>query len=278
MSALLMSATTLMQRPAGAGHLIFDCRYSLVDAGAGRRNYRHGHIPGAVYVDLEDDLSQISTPSQGRHPLPAPSTLRQRFGAWGIGAGAQVTVYDDCSGMIAARLWWMLRYMQFDDVTLLDGGWQAWVDAGGPIEHGENEHAPAVQFHGEPRRDRLVSIDAVEGARLLDARDPRRYAGIEEPIDPVAGHIPGARNHCWQDNLDANGCFLSAQTLKSRLAAALGAPPDGHTTHYCGSGVSACHNIFAQVLAGLPEPRLYCGSWSEWCRDKERQVMIGGNP
>ncbi|MGE0483078.1 MAG: sulfurtransferase [Gammaproteobacteria bacterium] len=260
----------------GAANLrIVDCRFDLAVPAVGRANWLEAHVPGARYADLDADLSGPPTTDHGRHPLPSPAWLRRLFGRLGIDATSQVVAYDDSHGMVAARLWWMLRYLGHRAAAVLDGGWPAWVAAGRPVEHGAMDVAWS-RFAGEPRRDRLVTIDELAAsATLLDAREAARFRGEHEPIDPVAGHIPGARNHCWRDNLGADGRFLPAATLRARLARALGRDPDAATVHYCGSGVSACHNVLAQVVAGWPEPRLYCGSWSEWCRDPTRQVMMG---
>ena len=255
---------------------IVDCRFDLKDVDFGRAAYLAGHIPGAVHADLEHDMSGPPTTDRGRHPLPPVARMRAVFGALGIDHATKVVAYDDSFGMIAARLWWMLRYLGHADVAVLDGGWQVWLAAGGAIVSGPEAVAPRT-FTATPRPDRLVTIDDIASARnLVDAREPARYRGEHEPIDSKAGHIPGAANHCWQLNIGADGRFLDNASLRRKLSASLGILPDAATVHYCGSGVSACHNILAQVLAGLPEPRLYCGSWSEWCRDGGREVAIGG--
>ncbi|MEQ9058481.1 MAG: sulfurtransferase [Gammaproteobacteria bacterium] len=249
--------------------VVVDCRFDLAAPAAGRERWLAAHVPGAVYAHLDDDLSGPPTTDQGRHPLPPPARLATVFGRLGIDAERQVVAYDDAGGMVAARLWWMLRYMGHRAVAVLDGGWAAWQAAGQPVVSGAEE-ALERHFTGSARRERLARReDIVPGhSALLDARERARFRGEVEPIDPVAGHIPGARNHCWRDNLDAAGRFLPPAELAARLTRALGAAPDGALTHYCGSGVSACHNVLAQVAAGLPEPRLYVGSWSEWCRDE----------
>ncbi|MEQ8660343.1 MAG: sulfurtransferase [Gammaproteobacteria bacterium] len=264
----LIDVATLAAQRGDARFVIVDCRFDLADPAAGRARWLAGHVPGAVYAHLDDDLSGPPTTDHGRHPLPPPARLADVFGALGIDATRQVVAYDDAGGMIAARLWWMLRYMGHAAAAVLDGGWAAWEAAGQPVARGA-EQAVARRFTGRPRTDRLVRrADIVpQTTALLDAREGARYRGEVEPIDPRAGHIPGARNHCWRDNLDDAGHFLPPPLLAARLASALGASPDAALTHYCGSGVSACHNVLAQVVAGLPEPRLYVGSWSEWCRD-----------
>lgn len=268
---------------ASADAVIVDCRFDLKDPASGETRYAQGHLPGAVYAHLDRDLSNPPTTDHGRHPLPPPARLAEVFGRLGIAPGRQVVVYDDAGGMMAARLWWMLRYMGHDDVALLDGGLAAWQAAGHALDAGVV--APvAASFRGRPRAERLVLIDEVAEAvatgaslscELVDARDPARYRGEVEPIDRRAGHIPGARNHFFQRNLDAKGSFLPPARLREAFVGSLGTLPDATTVHYCGSGVTACHNVLAQVHAGLPEPRLYCGSWSEWSRDAQRPAATG---
>ena len=259
-----------------AGPVIVDCRFSLADPARGEADYATAHIPGAVYAHLDRDLSGPPTTDHGRHPLPPPGRMCEVFGALGIAPGVQVVVYDDVNGMIAARLWWMLRYMGHDAVAVLDGGWQAWCRAGRATEAGARVAHPA-RFDGQPRRARLRTLDELDPARerLVDARDPARFRGEVEPIDRRAGHIPGARNHAFPRNLDSGGRFLAPDLLRDAFTDSLGTLPDGATVHYCGSGVSACHNVLAQVHAGLPEPRLYCGSWSEWSREPQRPAATG---
>lgn len=256
--------------------VVVDCRFDLAAPEAGRLAYLEAHVPGASYAHLDHDLSGPPVTDHGRHPLPSAERLRALFGALGIDAARQVVVYDDAGGMFAARLWWMLRYMGHDAVRVLDGGWQAWVNAGGATASGD-ERPPVRRFEGHPRRERLVTLDEVPTvAQLVDARAAPRYRGEVEPLDKHPGHIPGALNHCWQGNLGADGRLAAAEVLRRQWQASLGVLPDAKTVHYCGSGVSACHNILAQVAAGLPEPRLYCGSWSEWSRDSGRPRAIGG--
>ena len=264
----LISCLELEQSLGQSSLRIVDCRFDLTEPAAGRLAWLESHIPGAVYAHLDDDLSGPPITDRGRHPMPPPDRLCEIFGRLGIAADASVVAYDDAGGMVAARLWWMLRYMGFEAVRVLDGGWQSWVGSGFPVTSGLEAYPPAI-FRGEPRADRLVLRGEIQrSVRLLDARDGARYRGEVEPIDPVAGHIPGALNHFWKDNLGDDGRFLPAETLAQSLTKACGDPPDAGLVHYCGSGVSACHNVLAQCVAGLPEPRLYAGSWSEWCRDQ----------
>lgn len=252
--------------------VIVDCRFSLEDTTAGQRAYRRQHVPGALYAHLDDDLSGPPTTDEGRHPLPPPQALVRLFSRLGVDAGKQVVGYDDSGGIIAARLWWMLRYMGHEEAAVLDGGWSAWQRAGLPVQSGVIEPSPAT-FEGTPRRQRLVTVEEVpDSGLLIDSRAPARYRGEEEPYDPVAGHIPGAVNYYYGDNLDARGNFLSPGRLRRQLSERMGDEEPQGVVYYCGSGVSACHNVLAHVHAGLPEGRLYVGSWSEWCADPERPV------
>lgn len=256
--------------------VVVDCRFELGSPDDGRQAYLAGHIPGAVYVHLDDDLSAPKAPGRGRHPLPSAEHLSALFGRLGITAGKQVVAYDAMGGMMAAaRFWWLLRYMGHEAVAVLDGGWPAWVAAGLPACTGE-EHRARAEFIGRPYADRVVSPDQVlRQPRLIDSRDPARFRGETEPVDPVAGHIPGAVNHFCKNNLDEQGRFRDTASLRRLLQPAFGAAAPGEVTFYCGSGVTACHNILAAVHAGFNEPRLYAGSWSEWCADPVRPVARG---
>ena len=249
---------------------LIDCRYNLADLGAGKREYLESHAPGAVFADLHDQLSGPPLTDHGRHPLPGPQRLDEVFRELGINNDTQVIAYDASSGAFAARLWWLLRYMGHRKVAVLDGGWQAWVKAGGATEAGEVQVEPGA-FQGEARPDRVVLIDQVESVPLLvDSREASRYRGEEEPIDPHAGHIPGARNRCWKDNIIENGDFAPPAQLLQEFHSLFDGENPANVVFYCGSGVSACHNLLAADRAGLPEGRLYAGSWSEWCRDPAR--------
>jgi len=255
--------------------IIVDCRYDLMDNSAGYRAYLESHIVNAVYVNLDNDLSGPAVTDHGRHPMPPPERMNELFSSLGISHEHQVVAYDASSGSLAARLWWMLSYMGHSQVAVLDGGWQAWLDAGLQTESGERRN-PRISFSGLPHRDRLVEIDQVLSSPLLvDAREPARYRGEQEPIDPVAGHIPGAINHFWRDNLDERGMFLTPHRLSRIYRDFYAGVQPQETVFYCGSGVTACHNILAAVHAGLPWPRLYAGSWSEWCRNGERPIETG---
>ena len=250
---------------------IFDCRAALGDSGYGHRVYAEGHIAGAVYLSLDDDLA--SPPGDGgRHPLPRPDSLAMRLRELGVSDDAQVVVYDDAGGAYAARAWWCLRWLGHEAVAVLDGGLNAWT---GTLETTTPDPAPG-NFSIRPALTRTVDASELQtsaSARtLVDARARARFAGEEEPIDPVAGHIPGAVCLPFQENLAADGRFQDAETLKRRFADVGSAD---NVVCYCGSGVTAAHNILAMKIAGYPEPALYPGSWSEWIRDPDRAIATG---
>lgn len=287
----LISAAELLKLTSDSSSrvVIVDCRFSLADSHAGEKAYAHAHIPNAVYAHLERDLSGPVTPGKtGRHPLPDPARLAQTFAAWGIDARAQVICYDDAGGAFAARLWWLLGWLGHSQVAVLDGGWSAWLDSGGKLR-GQVEVEAEIElerggslpadFEGQPRASWVCSTAEVEAGiaigslHLLDARAPERYAGEVEPIDPVAGHLPTAQNLPFLENL-RDGRFLPKEELRLRYEKALGREPE-KSVMYCGSGVTACHNILAATHAGLPRPRLYAGSFSEWITDPKHAVVPG---
>ncbi len=284
-----MSWRTLVRPEELAGRLddprvrVFDCRFDLMQPQAGAERYRDSHLPGAVFADLNLDLSRPATPTSGRHPLPDP----QAFAAWlraaGVDSDSQVVAYDDATGMFASRLWWMLRWLGHTEVAVLDGGFRRWKELGLPL-------ATAVpnprtgSFKGEPRPELTADGDTVlvcaadPEQRVIDARAGERYRGEVEPIDPVAGHVPGARNHPSSSLLGADGLFLPGDELRDSLLRSLdGVPPENAIT-YCGSGVTACHLLLAMEHAGLHGGRLYPGSWSEWSRNPARPVATGAAP
>jgi thiosulfate/3-mercaptopyruvate sulfurtransferase len=264
--------------------VLLDCRFDLNDPGAGRRAYAEGHIPGARHADLNQDLSSPVTSTSGRHPLPAPDALAEYFAAAGIRGGTQVIAYDEANGSFAARAWWLLGWLGKAPVAVLDGGFKAWVAAGAPVETGEPKPAhggaqPAFTVHLRPETV-LTATDvlrALEDPRrlLVDARAAERFAGAVEPLDPVAGHVPGAVNHPFTGNLGEDGRFLPAAELRRRWLDRLRGTEPADAILMCGSGVTACHNILAMASAGLPGGKLYAGSWSEWIRDPERPVARG---
>lgn len=274
----LVTVDEVFARLGDPGWVIADCRYNLMDPEAGRRAYLEGHVPGARYVHLHDDLAGEPLTDHGRHPLPSPEALSRLFGRLGIDESVQVAVYDQSDAAIAARLWWLLRYMGHDAVAVMDGGFRAWESAGLPMESGSSE-GQRKTFHGQAKREWVVTLGQVPAqACLVDARAAPRYRGEEEPLDPVAGHIPGARNHPYRDNVHADGRFRSPEELESRFEQTLGEHAPESAVYYCGSGVTACQLLLAAAHAGLPPGRLYAGSWSEWSRDPDRPVATGAKP
>lgn len=262
---------------------VFDCRFDLKDPDAGRRAYAAGPIPGARYAHLDTDLSGPRDATSGRHPLPDADVFARWLGAWGVRRDTQVVVYDDAGGAIAARLWWMLRWLGHERVALLDGGWAGWCAQDGPIDVSVTEHEPAP-YPARPRAQWVIDAAALQAeladtrCRLVDARSPERFRGDTEPYDPVAGHVPGARNHPYQTNLDRTGCFLAPERLREVLAPCLEGCVPAQVIQMCGSGVTACHNLLAMEIAGLPGARLYPGSWSEWIADPARPVAREEGP
>lgn len=276
----LISTDTLAENLSDTRWRVIDCRFDLSDTAAGHRAWQGSHIPGAIHAHLERDLSAPVTAESGRHPLPNADELARRFSAWGIDAVTQVVAYDADGGAMAARLWWLLRWLGHEAAAVLDGGWQAWIARGLPID--STVPVPARAHY--PRRAALaVPVDsagverAVDGEadwRLIDARAQERFRGEVEPIDAVGGHIPGALNRPFADNLKADGSFLMPEILRERFQAASAGRAD-RVVHYCGSGVTACHNVLAMEHAGLSGSRLYAGSWSEWIRHPQRPIAKG---
>ena len=261
--------------------VLVDCRFDLSRPDAGREAYVLGHIPGAFYAHLDKDLSGGRTPSSGRHPLPDPETLSETLGRWGVDSEARVVAYDAQNGaMAAARLWWLLKWLGHDAAAVLDGGLQAWQAASLPLtkEIPPTRHARFVQH---VRNDRLIVAQELAARmqdstwRILDARAPERYAGELEPIDPVAGHIPGAVNHPFARNVTNEGRFRTPQELRQSFSATMANSSADHVIAMCGSGVTAAHLLLAMDVAGLHGARLYAGSWSEWISDKSRPVATG---
>ncbi|MGI9235344.1 MAG: sulfurtransferase [Woeseiaceae bacterium] len=260
---------------------IVDCRFDLGDANAGRRAYEEGHIRGAVFADLDVDLASPIRPDTGRHPLPDVDGFAATLGRMGIDERSDVIVYDAGPGALAARAWWLLRWLGHDKVRLLNGGFQQWLKDGNAIDAGDQRATPR-KFSARPRSDRIIttaeladSSHSIETMNLVDARDTARFKGDEEPIDTVAGHIPGALNVPFPESLDDNGLWRTPEELESLWAAVLG--EDRHTAwiSMCGSGVTACHLAISALEAGYREPRLYVGSWSEWIRDPTRAIGRG---
>lgn len=281
---ILVSAATLHRLlAAGLPCVVVDCRFDLTRPEAGENAWRAGHIPGARHAHLDRDLAGPRMPGSGRHPLPDPQRLAGLFSAWGVGPGVQVVAYDDSGGTMAARLWWLLRWLGHDSVALLDGGWQSWLEAGLPVSTAPPPPpAPAEGcFQATVACMPVADTAAIErrlGDRrllLLDVRAPARYRGEVEPIDPVAGHIPGAINRPFAWSLDEWGRFRSPETLAAEFRQLIAGRAMRDVVVSCGSGVTACHGLFALELAGLPGACLYPGSWSEWIADPRRPVEKG---
>src|SRR5713226_2847180 len=278
-----MAFTTLIDTETLARHLtdpafaILDCRFKIEDVTWGEREYSTRHIPCAIYADLERDLSGEKTGANGRHPLPDAAPLAGTFGRHGIDAGIQVVAYDQDTGMYASRLWWLLRWLGHDAVAVLDGGFARWLADERPTKSGDERNAQR-EFSGAPRPGQALSADEVGALtrnpdwRIVDARAPERYRGEEEPIDKVAGHVPGAANHFFKWNLDERGTFLMPDAIRRKLRESVRDVASEHIVCYCGSGVTACHNLLALEHAGLHGAKLYPGSWSEWSSDTSRPV------
>ena len=279
--------TTLVTTDELAGHLddprwiVFDCRHDLAQPGLGRAEYLHAHIPGARFMHMDEDLAGPTTGKNGRHPLPDPAVFAAKLGATGVGPDTQVVAYDAQGGVNASRLWWMLRWLGHDAAAVLDGGLGKWLREERPVA-AALPRPTAVRF--EPRL-RPLAVDArgvlaalrTPGMRLVDARSGERYRGESEPIDPVAGHIPGSLNRFVRENLDG-GAFKPPARLREEFRALLGESAPETIVHSCGSGVAACHNLLAMEVAGLTGSRLYPGSWSEWIADPARPRAAGATP
>ena len=279
-SNLLVSVEQLRGHLHDLRWCIVDVRHDLFDADAGIRAYQAGHIPNAVFAGIDTQLSGKKTGFNGRHPLPPRDELAETFRGWGINSDTQIVAYDAQGGQFASRLWWLARWLGHARVALLDGGWPKWLN---------DTHLSSQQLVKRARGNftasesmmPLATVDQVlqsldsQDRMLLDARTAERFRGEQEPIDPVAGHIPGARNRPWQQNLNSDQTFKSARELRSEFEALLNQRTPDQITHQCGSGVTACHSVFAMELAGLPGSALYGGSWSEWIADPARPVATG---
>lgn len=274
----LVNVSQLMGLATSSGCRVVDCRFNLMQPEKGRQDYLGGHIPGAVFADLDRDLAGTVTADSGRHPLPAVDDFAECIRNWGITNSTQVVVYDGGNGALAARLWWMLRWLGHEKVALLDGGLGAWLTAGGELESHEPDIAVA-EFKPHPDQSLIATTEEISAGvaagmefSLLDARDAVRFAGQTEPIDPVAGHIPGAINLPLTENIDTDGLWRPAGDLKQMWQEVLAGKEKLPLTAMCGSGVTACHLVLSAQIAGLPEPKVYVGSWSEWIRDDSRPV------
>uniref|UniRef100_UPI00333F478B sulfurtransferase n=1 Tax=Castellaniella defragrans TaxID=75697 RepID=UPI00333F478B len=287
MNALLIQADALRERMARPGCLVFDVRHDLADHAAGRQAYEAGHIPGALYLAPETQLSGARSGRNGRHPLPDRGEFAALMRAQGLTARTEVVVYDGGNAMFAVRLWWMLRWLGHEAVTVLDGGWAAWLAAGGESEAGRRDpalsEAQAIEgtvLSGKPSMPQVDACAVLANLAeprftILDARAADRFSGAAETIDPVGGHIPGALNRSFLDNIGPDGRFKAPARLRAEFETLLGDRLDRGVVHQCGSGITACHNLFAMELAGLRGSALYPGSWSEWCSDPARPVAQG---
>jgi len=278
----LVSVDEVAEHLVDSNWIIVDCRFNLMQPDAGREAYHSGHIPGAFYADLDRDLaSPASVESGGRHPLPDVDALGRLFSSWGVGANDIVVVYDDLGGAVAARLWWLFRWLGHAQVALLDGGLQAWQAANHALSTALPEFmAPSetAAFYGTPGHMPIVDVAELQAGLagdsllLLDARTPDRFSGKQEPLDRVAGHVPGALNLPFQDNLGNEGLFRSGPDLRIKYEAQIGSRPPSELVCMCGSGVTACHTLLALEIAGITGASLYVGSWSDWISSAERPV------
>jgi len=279
----IISGEDLNARMDQPDYVVVDCRFDLALPDWGFSEYLRGHIKGAVYAHLDYDLSSPRTAINGRHPLPEPQPFRDTMGRLGIDRSKQVVVYDSAGGSFAVRLWWLLKYYGHERVALLDGGYNEWRNHLYPTDYGSTSNK-SVQFTGAPDPRMIVTtgemqaICAQRSVPMIDARSPERYRGDREPIDPVAGHIPGAVNRFHELNLTRDGLFRPPEELKQAFLDLLGNTPPEKAVVYCGSGVTSAHHLLAMSVAGLPMARLYAGSWSEWIRDPDRPIAKGDNP
>lgn len=276
--ATLITVDQLARKLGDRDWAVVDCRYRLADPGLGRAAYAASHVAGAVFADVLDHLSGPVVPGKtGRHPLPEVGAMVARLSRWGIDGAVQVVAYDDSGGSMAARLWWLLRWLGHEAVAVLDGGLPHWEARGLPVR-GEVEARPARRFVARERTDMVLGAERVDQVRanaawrVLDARNSDRFRGKNETVDPVAGHIPGARSAPYAENLEPDGRFKSKQELRRRYLDLLAGVPTSRAVCYCGSGVTAAHDVLAMAYAGLGDAGLYAGSWSEWIVDPRRPV------
>lgn len=276
----LITASQLLELLANSDAIIFDCRFDLANPNAGTNAYASGHIPGAHYLHLDHDLSGPKNGTNGRHPLPKSGDLLNKLCALGVNHDSQIVAYDAQGGMFAARCWWLLRWLGHSNVAVLEGGLPAWQAAGGTITTESSSHTIGT-LTLRPSLQSVVTAETVlknldtTKFQIVDARAPDRFRGENETLDPVGGHIPGARNRFFKDNLQTDGRFKSAAQLREEWSTLLEGNPGHASIQQCGSGVTACHNLLALEIAGLPGAALYAGSWSEWCADPTRPVARG---
>ena len=276
MFTTVVSTAELAEHLTDPQWIVFDCRHDLVDTDMGRRAYGQSHIPGARFLQLDEDMSGPKTGTNGRHPLPDPARFCARLAELGMDNDTQAVAYDSSGGFYAARLWWMLRWLGHTRSAVLDGGWDAWLQAGFQVT-AQLPLITAGTFSGTAR-DHTVDARFILSnlgqpqIRIIDARSPDRFRGENETLDPVGGHIPGALNRFFKDNLASDGRFKPAAELKQEFSTLLGTLPPTQVVHQCGSGVTACHNLLAMEIAGLAGAKLYAGSWSDWCSNPQRPV------
>lgn len=274
---MLINTEDLSKHLHDPAWIIFDCRHDLFDLAKGERQYREGHIPGAHFVNIDTDLSGEKNGKNGRHPLPSPAAFTAFLARHGVSNTSTIVAYDDVGGQFASRLWWMARWIGFTDVVLLDGGIPKWIVDGYQLSTEVPSPVPApLRGHADPlmlwnAADVLAHIGD-NNISLIDARAAERYRGEIEPIDPIAGHIPGAANRFYKSNLNADLTFRSADEIRSEFTALTNRKQAANVVHYCGSGVTACANLFAMEYAGLSGSKLFAGSWSEWVSDPARPV------
>jgi thiosulfate/3-mercaptopyruvate sulfurtransferase len=283
MSSPLITPVELAAHLDDPRWVVVDCRFTLTDPAAGAAAYARSHIPGARYANLDEDLARRPGPNDGRHPLPAAEDFAARLGAWGVGNDSTVVAYDEAAGAMAARLWWLLGWLGHDRRLVLDGGFAAWTAAGLPTESRKPDWRPTRFVPRRVANDAVVDVAELPalqaaGGLLVDARAVPRYRGEQEPIDPVAGHVPGAVNRPASINVEADGRFRAPDVLRRELAELLGGRPAGELIAMCGSGVAACQLLLALDVAGLEAGKLYAGSWSEWIRDSNRPIATGPKP
>lgn len=276
----IISVDDLNKNISNQDWFVFDCRFLLKDREGGLKKFNQGHIPGAQYADMDKDLASPMTTFSGRHPLPNPDELIKKLQSWGVNNSSQIICYDDMSGAFAARMWWLLKWLGHNEVAVLDGGIDKWTENGLTLETDVQQRDEGT-FSGDENGGMWVDIKFVEqqleegNIDLLDARSSERFTAKDTKTDPVAGHIPGAMSFPFAENLTKQGTFLSAQELQKRFSPLFLDAQKKQVINMCGSGVTACHNLLAMSVAGLPMTRLFVGSWSEWIKDKSRPVATG---
>lgn len=276
----LVSVKDTFEHIDDPGWRMIDCRFDLKDPSVGLQKYLAGHIPDAIYADLDKDLSSPVTFTSGRHPLPDIEAISRKLGSWGVAVDTQVVVYDDAYGSYAARLWWILRWLGHQNVAVLDGGINHWLQSDLPLTT-EIPSITPTKFVAKTNHDLVMDTKAMETVidspelTIVDVRDPERFQGIQEPVDKIAGHIPGAINIPWKTNLDETGLFLKPSQLAMQYEAILEKPGSENLVFMCGSGVTACHGLLALSALGHDDAKLYAGSWSEWIQNPDHPVASG---